>query len=189
MAAAYVQALDGFTVRPEPLQPYTSQPSFAEFYHSSFPVFALSSQVSESDLQQAARVINNQAQESLGFSEEELAEMGYPAAVPDPWQLHEPSPREAAQWYHTDFDKRGSTGRTIEEPQWYPLGFIGIMSDDWKKNGVVLVFYDALSDHPKDDPVPVVAFVVDPKEIGSCLISLRQGDDDIDNRKRHDAMH
>lgn len=115
--------------------------------------------------------------------------MGHPTAVSDPWQLHEPSPREAALWCRADFDKRGSTGSTIDEPQWYPLGFIGIMSDEWKENGVVLVFYDALADNSEDSSVPVVAFVVDPKEIGSCLISLRQGDDDIDNVKGHDAMH
>ena len=65
MAAAYVKALDGFTVRPEPLQPYTSQLSFAEFCHSTFPGFALSSQISESDLQQAAKVINEQARNYL----------------------------------------------------------------------------------------------------------------------------
>ncbi|KAG9197644.1 hypothetical protein G6514_001168 [Epicoccum nigrum] len=187
MAATYVKSLDGFTVQPEPLQPYTSQPSFAEFYSSSFPVFALSSQVSEYDLQQAAKVINDQARESLGFSDEELEEMGYPAAVSDPWQLHEPSPREAALWYLTNFDKRGSS--TFEEPQWYPLGFIGIMFINWKETGVVLVFYDALAENSKHSLVSVVAFVVDPNKIGSSLISLRQGDDDIDNRRRFEEMH
>ncbi|KAF2992986.1 hypothetical protein E8E13_000470 [Curvularia kusanoi] len=145
------------------------------------PVFALGLAVSKDDLQQAAKTFNNQAKEELCFSDEELAEMGYVAAVPDPWQLHDLTAHDAAQWHLYKFDKRGHG--TIEEPQWYLLGFLGIFCSSWKETGVVLVFYDARSMHPEDEPVPVVAFVVDLEQVGSSLNSLRQGDDDIERFK------
>jgi hypothetical protein len=185
MAAAFVEALNGLTVAPEPLQQFTSQNTFAEFYSSSFPVFALGSEMSESDLQQAAKVVNEQAQADLGFEDSELAEMGFAAVVPEPWQLHERSAPDAVRWYHEEFNKDGS--RPVNDPQWYPLGFLGIVSRGWRKTGAVLVFYDALPHHPKDEPVAVKAFVVDPEKIGPAVISLRQGDDDYENVKRYSA--
>jgi hypothetical protein len=185
MAAAFVEALNGLTVAPEPLQQFTSQNTFAEFYSSSFPVFALGSKVSKSDLQQAAKVVNEQAQAELGFEDSELAEMGYAAVVPESWQLHKRSAPDVARWYHEGFNKDGS--RTVNDPQWYPLGYLGIASSDWGKTGAVLVFYDARHQHPKDEPVAVKAFVVDPENIGPAVISLRQGDDDHENLKRNSA--
>ncbi|PWO20054.1 L-alanine-DL-glutamate epimerase [Pyrenophora tritici-repentis] len=116
MAAAFVEALNGLKVAPKPLQQFTSQNTFAEFYSSSFPVFALGSGVSNSDLQQATRVINQQAEADLGYEESELAEMGYAAAVPEPWQLHERSAPDAARWYHEEFNKDGP--RSANDPQW-----------------------------------------------------------------------
>ncbi|CAE7195323.1 hypothetical protein CFE70_007564 [Pyrenophora teres f. teres 0-1] len=185
MAAAFVKALSGLTVAPEPLQQFTSQNTFAEFYSSSFPVFALGSEVSESDLQQAAKVVNEQAQAELGYEDEELAEMGYAAVVPEPWQLHGRRAPDAARWYHEEFNKDGT--RSVNDPQWYPLGFLAIASSDWRDTGAVLLFYDAQHQHPKDEPVTVKAFVVDPEKIGPTIISLRQGDDDYENVKRNSA--
>lgn len=185
MAADFVEALNGMTVAPEPLQPYSSQNTFPEFYSSSFPVFALGSQVSASDLQEAATVVNEQAQAELGFEESELAEMGYAASVPEPWQL-EKSAADAACWYHEEFKKNGS--RTVDNPQWYPLGFLGVLSNEWRKTGIVLVFYDVRHQHPEDEQVAVKAFVVDPEKIGSTAISLRQGDDDYENVKQNAAL-
>ncbi|EDU46312.1 hypothetical protein PtrSN002B_007635 [Pyrenophora tritici-repentis] len=185
MAAAFVEALNGLKVAPKPLQQFTSQNTFAEFYSSSFPVFALGSGVSNSDLQQATRVINQQAEADLGYEESELAEMGYAAAVPEPWQLHERSAPDAARWYHEEFNKDGP--RSANDPQWYPLGFLGIISSDWMETGAVLVFYDARHQHPTDEPVAVKAFVLDPEKIGPAVISLRQGDDDYENVKRNSA--
>lgn len=187
MAESFVKALQDVSVASKPLQPYTTRGSFAEFYYSSFPVFALGPQVSKDDLQQAAKVFNNQAMEELGFSEEELAEMAYAAAVPDPWQLHDRTAPDAAQWYLDSFDERGC-GTLEGEPQWYPLGFLGICSSDWKETGVVLVFYDARSSHPEEEPVPIVAYIMRPEDVGWVLIALRQGDDYIYNVKTHSEM-
>ncbi|KAJ4347490.1 hypothetical protein N0V95_005411 [Ascochyta clinopodiicola] len=186
MAAAFVKALNGLNLAPEPLQQFTSQDTFAEFFSSSFPVFALGSEVSKSDLQQAAKVVNQQARTELGFEDLELAEMGYAAAVPEPWRLHERSAPDAARWYHKEFNKDGSGN--VSNPQWYPLGFLGIVSGNWRKTGAVLVFYDARHQHPENEPVPVKAFVVDPEKIGPTVISLRQGDDDYENIKQNDAI-
>lgn len=186
MATGFVQAVNGLTVASGPLRQFISQNSFADFSSSSFPVFALGSQVSESDLQQAAKVINEQAQVELGFEDSELAEMGYAAVVPTPWQLHERSAPDAVRWYHEEFNKGGSRG--TDDPQWYPLGFLGIVSCDWRETGVVLVFYDARHQHPEDEPVAIKAFVVDPEKIGPAVISLRQGDDDYENVKGGSMM-
>jgi hypothetical protein len=183
MAAAFIQATVGLTVPPGPLQQFTSRRDFAEFYSSSFPIFALGSEISKLDLKEAADEINDQACTELGFDIAELAEMGYAAAVPQAWQLHERAPPEAVRWYHEEFKKIGTS--TTDDPQWYPLGFLGIASKDWKKTGVVLVFYDA---GPGSKDITVKAFEVNPNQIGPVLISFRQGDDDYDNVERHSKL-
>lgn len=186
MAAAFDEALNHLTVVPEPLQRFTSQNTFAELYSSSFPVFALRSEVSKSDLQQAVKVVNEQAHAELGIGDSDLAEISYAAVVPEPWQLHERSASDAARWYHDESNKDGC--RTVNDPQWYPLGFLGIVSSDWRKTGAVLVFYDASHRHPKEEQVAVKAFVVDLEKIGPAVISLRQGDNDFGDVKRNSAM-
>jgi hypothetical protein len=183
MATAFIEAIEGLTVSPRPLEKFTSRNDFAEFHSSSFPLFALEPGVSESDLKAAADMINKQAATELGFGEKELAEMGYAASVPQPWQLHEKAPPDAVRWYHDKFDKEGSS--ETDDPQWYPLGFLGIASKDWRETGVVVVFYDA---QPGSEDVPIKAYRADPQKIGSIAIDLRQGDDDYDNVKRHSAM-
>jgi hypothetical protein len=143
MAAAFVRAVDGLTVPQGSLKEFTSRKIFAEFYSSSFPVFALESHMSESDLHQVVNMANKQASTEFGFEDADLEEMGYAAAIPQSWRLHERAPLDVVRWYHEAFDKAGTTGSTVY-PQWFPLGFLGITSSDWKRTGLVLVFYDAL---------------------------------------------
>jgi hypothetical protein len=190
MAAAFAQAVDGLTLPLGLLHEFTTRNDFAEFYSSSFPVFALGTQVSESDLNQTANTANEQACTELGFQDVELKEMGYAAAVPQLWRLHWRAPLDVVQWYHEAFDKAGNTGTgNIVDPQWYPLGFLGITSPDWKRSGAVLVFYDALPGQSDSQDVTVKAYRVDPIKVGATLISLRQGDDDYDNVKRWSALN
>jgi hypothetical protein len=202
----FVRALDNLTVKPEMLEPH--RPSDNCF--AVFPVFALSAQVSEADLQQAARVFNDQAQALLCFNDKEFAGLGYYAAVPEHWQLHkktaldeETTPDEheqttpdeheqntpdeqtaldAAHRHLEEFDKTGSG--TAKWPQWFPFGFLGIISNNWRETGVVSVFYNIHSDEPLEDKsVPVVAFVANPEQVGEMLIALRQCDELIDGLK------
>jgi hypothetical protein len=180
----FVRALDNFKVSLDPIEQYNN----GDYAVSSFPIFALSSQVSKSDLQQAAKVFNNQAKAEVGMSEEEFTEMGYAAAVPEHWQLHkktaldEQTALDAAHWYLENFDKSGSG--TAEMPQWFPFGFLEIMSNNWMETGVVSVFYNFHSDEPLEDKsVPVVAFVANPEQVGEMLIALRQCDEFIDGVK------
>jgi hypothetical protein len=183
MASTFIQGIKGLAMPPGPLEKFTSRNDFAEFYSSSFPLFALGSEVSESELKEAANTINKQAATELGFDDTELAEMGYAACVPQPWQLYEKTPRDAVRWYHEQFDKDGTS--ETEDPQWYPLGFLGIASNDWERTGIVIVYYDA---QPGSEQVPVKAFKADSAKVGSAIISLRQGDDDYDNVMTHTAM-
>jgi hypothetical protein len=141
-----------------PLEKFTSRNNFAEFYSSSFPLFALGSEVSELDLKEAADTINKQAATELGFDDAELAEMGYAATVPKIWQLHEKAPSDAVRWYHAEFDK--GVASDTEDPEWYPLGFLGIASKDWKEKGIVILYYDA---QPGEEKVPINAFEADPE--------------------------
>jgi hypothetical protein len=186
MTATFVQTVNGMTVLPGPLQRFTSRREFAEFYSSSFPVFALGTDVSRTDLREVTNQANEQARAELSFEEAELAEMGYAAAVPQAWQLYERAPQDAVRWYRNEFNKAGDS--YTDDPQWYPLGFLGITSPDWKQTGIVLIFYDAWPEHPDNENVTVKAFVVDPKKIGITLIDLRQGDDDYENVKKWSAM-
>jgi hypothetical protein len=186
MATDFVDALDGLTVTAEGLQQFTFQNTFPEFYSSSFAIFALGPEVSKSDLEEAAKAINEQAQAELGFDDSELAEMGYAAAVSDLCQLHQGSAPDVARYYCERFDKAGS--RTVNDPSWYPLGFLGIVSADWRKQGVVLVFYDARHRQPQAEPIAVRAFMVDSQKTGQAVISLRQGDDGYENVKKSSVM-
>jgi hypothetical protein len=186
MAAAFVKIVDGLTVPPGPLQQFTSRRDFAEFPSSSVPIFALEAQVSELDLKQAADKANEQACAELCFDDAELAEMGYAAAVPQPWQLHERALKDVVRWYHEDFNKSGPS--STDNVQWYPLAFPGIDSADWRATGAVLVFYDARSRQSDNEDVVVKAYRVDSNQIGPTLISLRQGHDDHENVKRWSAM-
>ncbi|KAF1845701.1 uncharacterized protein K460DRAFT_386137 [Cucurbitaria berberidis CBS 394.84] len=161
MAAAFVQTVDGVALPPGSLQEYTSRNSFPEIYSSSFPVFALASQVSESDLRQATDTINEQAWMELSFDDAELVEMGYAAAL-RPTRV---------RWYHEELNKGGTSG--TDDPQWYPLKFLDIASPDWKNTGAVLVFYAALHEQSNNENVTVKAHRVDPEKIGPTLISLR----------------
>ena len=185
LEADFVRALDNFTVALDPIAQYDN----GDYGISSFPVFALSSQVSNSNLQQAAKVFNDQARAEIGMSEEEFTDMGHAAAVTESWDLHlhGQSARDAAHWYLENFDKRGSG--TVEDPQWFPHGFLAIVSKDWKETGVVLVFYDYdLEKIREDKSFPVVSFVMNPKDVGEVLITLRQTDDFIKNVERAYAM-
>jgi hypothetical protein len=186
MNSACVRTVNGLSLPLGPLQEFTSRNDFPEFFASSFPVFALDSHMSELDLEQVAGIANEQARVELGFDQAELREMGYVAAVPQSWQLYERGPPDAVRWYQDEFDKLASSSTT--EPQWYPLGFLGITSPDWKNKGVVLVYYDALYGQACDDRVPVKAFVVDPGKIGSTLIGLRQGDTDYESIKEYSVF-
>lgn len=186
METVFVRIIDGLSVPLGLLHKFTSQNDFPKFFASSFPVFALDYRVSELDLRQVADLANEQARAELGFAEEELIEIGYAAAIPQPWQLCEKLPPDAMPWYHEQFNKFASS--TSRDPKWYPLGFLGIASLDWKKKVVVLVFYDALHNQTCDSDVPVRAFIVDPSQIGPTLISLRQGDDDYENTKKHSVI-
>jgi hypothetical protein len=175
MATDFVDALDGLTVTAEGLQQFTFQNTFPEFYSSSFAIFALGPEVSKSDLEEAAKAINEQAQAELGFDDSELAEMGYAAAVSDLCQLHQGSAPDVARYYCERFDKAGS--RTVN-----------IVSADWRKQGVVLVFYDARHRQPQAEPIAVRAFMVDSQKTGQAVISLRQGDDGYENVKKSSVM-
>jgi hypothetical protein len=186
MATAYVQAADSLYVPAGPLQCFTSRRDFSEFYSSSFPVFSLGPDVSESDMRLLVDTANQQARVYLGFDDAELAEMGYVAAIPNLCQLHDKTPLEAVQWYHERFSKSG-TG-SAGDPQWYPIGFLGIVSPDWREDGVILVFYDALPENPDNENVAVRSYRLDPEKIGSALIDFRQGDDDYENIKRWTAL-
>lgn len=117
--AAYVQAVNCLTVTSGPLPQYASQTTFAEYYSSSFPVFALGAQVSGFDLQEVAEAVNKQAQAELRVEDSELAELAYVVAIPTRWQLYEKSTPDAIQWYREEFNKHG-TGDT-DNPQWYAL--------------------------------------------------------------------
>lgn len=185
LEADFVRALDNFTLALDPIEQYNN----GDYGVSSFPVFALSSQISKSDLQQAAKVFNDQARAEIGMSEEEFTEMGHAATVPEPWNLHlhGQSARDAAHWYLENFDKCGSG--TVEDPQWFPHGFLAIVSKDWKETGVVLVFYDYdLTKLREDKSIPVVSFMMNPKDVGQILITLRQTDNFIKNVERAYAM-
>jgi hypothetical protein len=186
MAATFVHTVNGMAVVPGPLKRFTSRRDFAEFYSSSLPVFALGPDVPRTDLGEVANHANEQARAELGFEDVELAEMGYAAAVPQAWQLYERSPQDAVRWYHNEFNKDGDS--YTDDPQWYPLGFLGITSSNWKQTGIVLIFYDAWPGQPDNENVTVKANVVDPEKIGSTMISLRQGDDDYENVKKDSAM-
>jgi hypothetical protein len=186
MASAFVKTVDSLSLQLGPLQKFIRRNDFPEFFKSAFPVFALDTRVSESDLKQLADTANRQAQAELGFDEAELKEMGYVAAIPQPWQLCERAPIDVVRWYHDEFDKSGSS--STREPQWYPLGFLGVTLSDWKNAGVLLVFYDAVHDQASNSDVPVRSFVIDPDQIGSTLISLRQGDTDYEAIRRHSAL-
>lgn len=180
MAADFVKAVDNLTISADAIKQYNN----GDYAHAAFPIFALSSQVTESDLQQAAKVFNDQAQAFIALDEEEFAEMGFAAAIPQPWHLHEKSASDAIQWHLEKFDKRGSG--TVDQPQWFPHGFLGIMSTDWKETGVVLAFYNFWyhdGQLPEDKPIPVVAFVLAPQDVGSVLISLRQTEQHINDVK------
>jgi hypothetical protein len=131
MATTFIQEIKGLAMPPGPLGKFPSRKDFAEFYSSSFPLFALGSEVSESDLKEAANTINEQAATELGFDDAEFAEMGYAACVPKTWQLYKKAPSDAVRWYHEQFDKDGTS--ETDDPQWYPLGFMGIASKDWRK--------------------------------------------------------
>lgn len=118
------------------------------------------------------------------MSEEEFTVMGYAATVPEHWNLHlhEQSARDAAHWYLENFDKRGSG--TVRDPQWFPHGFLAIVSKDWKETRVVLVFYNTdvyndLEEPREDKSIPVVSFVMNPKDVGGILIALRQTGESI----------
>jgi hypothetical protein len=187
MDAAFVRAVNNRSVPLGSLQDFTTQNNFAEFYSSSFPVFAIGNNVSELEVTKAVDTVNEQACIDLGFEDAELKEMGYAAAIPHPWRLPEEEPLDAVRWYQDDFDKMGSTG-VIAYPQWYPLGFLGILSPDWRVKGVVLVFYDAVSGQSGNQEVSVKACRLDPEKIGLTLTSLRQGDDDYENIKKHSAI-
>jgi hypothetical protein len=186
MATTFIRAIAGLTVPPDPLHRFTSRRDFAEFYSSSFPLFALGSEVTESDLKDAADAFNKQAQTELGFGDDEFAEMGLAAAVPQSWQLHEKLPPDAVRWFHQEFNKDGAS--STNDPQWYPLGFLGIATKDWRKDGLVIVFYDAQSNHANDKDIAIKAYKMNPEQVGASLIALRQGDDDYENVKRHSTM-
>jgi hypothetical protein len=178
----FVQALQDMTVASEPLAQFKT----IDCSPTAFPVFALTSQVSETALQDAANSFNDQAQAELGFSDEEFAEMGVAARVPESWQLQGRSPMGAAQWFLDDFDKRGEG--TARKPQWFPYALIGIMTTDWRDNGVVVVFF---KDHPalmEGEALPIVAFVASPEKVGSMINTLRQHNDHIDNVREDDEM-
>jgi hypothetical protein len=182
MTTTFIQAADGLKVPAGPLQRFTSRRDFAEFYPSSFAVFALGSAVSESDMRLAVQTANQQACADLGFDDAELAEMAYVAAIPQQWQLHEKRPLDLVRWYHESFNKNGTS--SSDDPQWYPIGFLGIASPDWKKDGVVLVFYDAPPGQLENEEVTVRCYRLDPEKIGPTLIDFRQGDDEYNNIKR-----
>jgi hypothetical protein len=187
MDAAFIRAVNDRSVPLGSLQDFTTQNTFAEFYSSSFPVFAIGNQVSELDITKVIDTANEQACIELGFEDAELKEMGYAAAIPHPWRLSEEDPLDVVRWYQDAFDKIGSTG-DVANPQWYPLGFLGITSPNWRVEGVVLTFYNALSGQSGYQRVSVKAFRLDAEKIGLTLISLRQGDDDYESVKKHSAM-
>jgi hypothetical protein len=186
MATAFVQAADGLNVPAGPLQDFTSRRDFAEFYSSSFPVFSLGMHVSESDMRLLVDTANQQACVYLGFDDAELVEMGCVAAIPETCQLYDMTPLKVVQWYHERFSKSGTSSGG--DPHWYPIGFLGIVSPDWRKDGVVLVFYDALPGQLQNENVAVRSYRLDPEKIGSALIDFRQGDDDYENIKRSTAQ-
>lgn len=178
----FVEALKDKTVASGPLDPFKQ----TDCSFTAFSVFALSSQVTEAALQDAAQAFNDQAQVELGFSDEEFAEQGVAARVPSPWQLHDQSPMGAAQWFVEHFDKRGEG--TAREPQWFPYSFIGIASRDWRDKGVVVVFFKDHAELAEGEALPIVAFVASPEKIGSMVNTLRQHQDHIDNVAEDDAM-
>jgi len=182
MANAFVQSIDSMSIPLGHLQKYTSSNSFAEFYSSTFPIFALSPEVSKTDLLQVAGKANEQAQQELGFSCAELADMGLAAGIPDHWELRKQSPPEAVRWYHDAFDCDGDSEN--DEPQWYPLGFIGVLGLDWRERGVVLVYLDAQQGQTREEEITVNAYRLHAGQIGPTIVSLRQGDDDYENVKK-----
>ncbi|KAF3000086.1 hypothetical protein E8E13_002599 [Curvularia kusanoi] len=160
MAANFITAVNNLRVALK----LTKQYREGDYDHAAIPVFALGLQVSESDLQQAAKLFNDQAQTELCFKDAEMIEGGYFAAVPMSWNLHEQSAPDA-----------------------FPYGFVGIASTDWEETGAVLVFYKFKDDngHPiKDQPIPVVAFVIAAEDVGGVLIDLRQVESHIDDVKK-----
>jgi hypothetical protein len=163
-----------------------SKISFLEISESSSLVFALDSRVSESNPKQVADTAKRQVRAEVGFGEAELEEMSCAAVIPQSWQLRDKASMDIARWYRDEFDKSGSN--SIDEPRWYPLGFLGITLSDWKNAGVLLVFYDALHSQASNSDVSVKSFVIDPENIASTLISLCKEDSDYEDLKRHSAI-
>jgi hypothetical protein len=54
--------------------------------------------------------------------------------------------------------------------------------------GVVFAFLDARHRHPKNEPVAVKVYMVDPEKVGQAVIRLRQGGDDYENLKKISEM-
>jgi hypothetical protein len=178
----FVEPLQDKTMASEPLEQFKT----AEFSSTAFAVFALTSQVSEATLQDAAKAFNGQAQDELGFNDAEFAEMGDVANVPSSWQLHDRSPMGAAQWFVENFDKLGEG--TVLEPQWFPFAFVGIASRDWRDNGVVVVAFKNHAQHREGGAFPMVAFVASPEKVSSMIVTLRERVDNVDNVRDDDEL-
>lgn len=187
----FVDQVNNLIISTASLQRFSSRNSFPEFYSSAFPIFSLSPSVSVNDLNLAIDQINAQACAEISFSRAELEEMGLAARLPTPWDLNCKEPEEVMRWYLESFDKSPNLENDNEDrkrdPEFYPLGFIGIDSPYWQEKGIgaVLVYYDVIGHRTDDERITIKAFRVDPETIGAAVISLRQGDDDIDNVRRH----
>lgn len=114
MAADFTRAIDKTSVSPGPLQKLTSRNAFPEFYSSSFPIFALTADVSKKDIHEDVDTINEQARSELGFDKAEMAEMGHVVAIPEEWQQHQRNPTDLVRWYHEELDKVGLG--SVDEP-------------------------------------------------------------------------
>lgn len=52
----------------------------------------------------------------------------------------------------------------------------------------MLVYFDAQAGQQDDEDVVVTAYTIDHEKIGASLVSLRQGDDDIDNVRKGSCL-
>jgi hypothetical protein len=86
------------------------------------------------------------------------------------------------RWYHDAFDCDGNGEN--DEPQWYPLGFIGVSDSNWRERGVVLVHLDAQQGQTREEEITVNAYRLHAGQIGPTIVSLCQGDDDYENFKK-----
>lgn len=161
-----------------------------QFPSSAFPIYSLTD-VPPSTLDDIFVVVKDAASKGMRLSLDKMEEWGPPIDLPPQWDFSGKCFQDILASYLSLFD--GDYEMTsIDDPRWFPMGFLVVLKPEWQDEGGLLMVYLARRISGTSNPLQRRVYDVlelkkvpmkYPREVGKVLASLRMGYEDFDKQK------